>query len=360
VPYIARFVPGAAGRALVPARRARQLGRVRPLYVTPRLCVRAWAPADAPALKAAIDVSVDHLRPWMPWAADEPSPVEAVEARLARFADDFAAGRWWGYGLFAREADGRCGGRVVGGLGVHRARHNEQPPSVREVGYWLRADATGRGYMTEAVAAVVDAALAEPGVLAVEIRMDPDNRASARVPERLGFALRGLLAGNRVRADGTPADTLVWERRGAAGGALRLGTAADVPRLQAIRAAVRENRLSTPERVRPEDYYATVARGACWVWEDADGVQGFASGVPHDEAPGEATLWALFVHPDAEGRGAGSALLACATDAFWRAGHRQLTLTTGPGTRAEQLYRAAGWTDVGRTAGGEIVFRREL
>ncbi len=352
-------MPHPAARALVPARLGPQLPAVRPLYETRRLCVRAWAPADAPALKAAIDASLDHLRPWMPWAADEPSPVEAVEARLARFADDFAAARWWGYGLFAREPGGRCG-PLVGGAGVHRARHGEQAPSVREIGYWLRADATGRGYMTEAVAALADAALADPGVLAVEIRVDPENRASARVPERLGFHLRECLVGNRLRADGTPGDTLVWERRGAAGGALRPGTAADVPRLREIRAAVRENRLDTPELVRPEHYYATVARGACWVWEDGDGVQGFASGVPHDDASGEATLWALFVHPDAEGRGAGSALLACATDAFWRAGHRRLTLTTAPGTRAEQVYRAAGWTDAGRTPGGEIVFRREL
>jgi len=328
-------------------------------YLTSRLVVRAWTPADAPALKAAVDANLAHLRAWFPWAEDEPRPLDAVEATLAQFARDFAAGLWWGYALFARDA-GAGPSPLLGSVGVHRPRHPDQLPSVREVGYWLRADATGRGYMTEAVGALTAAALAEPGVLAVEIRIDPRNVASAQVPARLGFTLREHRVGDRVDTEGVARDTLVWERRGAAGRALRPATAADVPRLEAIRAAVRENRLDTPELVRTEDYHATIARGACWVWEDAGGVQGFAAGTPSVEGGDAATLWALFVDPAAEGRGAGGALLACATDAFWRAGHRQLTLTTGSGTRAERLYRAAGWTEAGRLPNGEVVFRREF
>jgi GNAT superfamily N-acetyltransferase len=56
----------------------------------------------------------------------------------------------------------------------------------------------------------------------------------------------------------------------------------------------------------------------------------------------------------------GSALLARLTDELWRRGHRRLRLDTASGTRAEHVYRAAGWTEVGRTAGGDVVFEREL
>lgn len=331
---------------------------MRTEYRTPRLCVRAWAPSDAPALKAAVDASRDHLRPWLPWADDPPVPVEDTAAQLAAFARDFAAGLWWGYGLFARDGaaggGGACGPTVLGGAGVHRPRHPDQPPSTREIGYWLSRDATGRGYMTEAVGALADAALAEPGVLAVEIRVDPDNAASGRVPPRLGFSMRERLVGDRVRHDGTVRDTVVWERRGGPG--LRPAAPADLPRLVEIRAAARENRLATPGLVTGADYLAVIARGTCWVWEDAGGVQGFTSGAPDDDSQ----VWALFVDPAAEGRGAGGALLARLTDELWRRGHRRLMLDTRSGTRAEQVYRAAGWTEVGRTAHGDVRFQRDL
>ena len=43
---------------------------------TERLVLRCWDPRDAPLLKDAIDSSLDHLRPWMPWAREEPKPLE--------------------------------------------------------------------------------------------------------------------------------------------------------------------------------------------------------------------------------------------------------------------------------------------
>ena len=323
-------------------------------YHTPRLVARAWTADDAPAFKAAVDASRDHLRPWLPWADDHPQPVEASAALLAAFARDFAAGAWWGFGLFPRAAAEPGAGPVLGGVGVHRPRHPDQPPSTREIGYWLAAGATGRGYMTEAVGALAEAALADPGVLRVEIRVDPDNAPSARVPERLGFALRARLVGDRVLADGLPRDTLVWERRGGAG--LRAATPADLPRLVAIRDAVRENPLVRRELVTAADYLAMIGRGTCWVWEDADGVHGFASAAPGHDAP----AWALFVHPDAERLGAGAALLARLTDELWARGHRRLALDTRSGTRAEQVYRAAGWRETGRSAAGDVFFARDL
>ncbi|MHC5024749.1 MAG: GNAT family N-acetyltransferase, partial [Planctomycetota bacterium] len=52
---------------------------------TPRLCVRCWRPEDAPALKDALDSSLDSLRPWLPWAVDEPTSLVDLARRLAEF-----------------------------------------------------------------------------------------------------------------------------------------------------------------------------------------------------------------------------------------------------------------------------------
>ena len=71
-------------------------------------------------------------------------------------------------------------------------------PDAREIGYWIRADAEGHGYVTEAVAALTRVGFELDDVEWVEIRCDPANERSAAVPRRLGYrheaTLRGRLA----------------------------------------------------------------------------------------------------------------------------------------------------------------------
>src|SRR5438105_3728605 len=109
---------------------------------TQRLVVRCWEPRDAPLLKAAVDSSLDHLRPWLPWAADEPQPLEAKVALLRRFRGMFDTGEDFVYGIFDRDER-----RVIGGSGLH----TRPEPSAREIGYWVAADMAGQGMCTEAV-----------------------------------------------------------------------------------------------------------------------------------------------------------------------------------------------------------------
>src|SRR5437016_1733349 len=81
---------------------------------TERLVLRCWRPDDAALLQEAIQSSLEHLRPWMPWAQDEPVSLEARTARLTQFAADFHEGRDAIYGIFdATEST------VLGGTGIH-------------------------------------------------------------------------------------------------------------------------------------------------------------------------------------------------------------------------------------------------
>jgi RimJ/RimL family protein N-acetyltransferase len=169
--------------------------------VTRRLVLRCYRVSDAPALKRAIDANLEHLRPWMPWALEEPSPLDAIEARLAQFAASFAAGTNWVYGMFEPDE-----ARVIGGAGLH--------PRIGdgglEIGYWVDAGWTGRGLATEAAEALTGAAFGRPDIARVEIRCDPRNVASAGVPRRLGYRLVEILQGNAVTPTGAPRDTMVW------------------------------------------------------------------------------------------------------------------------------------------------------
>ena len=62
-----------------------------------------------------------------------------------------------------------------------------------EIGYGILDAYQGQGYATEAVAAAVNWALAEPGVTKVEAETEPDNRASQRVLEKCGFIPTGTV-----------------------------------------------------------------------------------------------------------------------------------------------------------------------
>ncbi len=154
---------------------------------TARLVLRCWDPADAGLMKDAIDTSLDHLRPWMPWAESEPSTLEQKRQLLARFAEDFARGDDAVYGIF--EPDER---RVVGSTGLHPRLDG----NAREIGYWIRADAAGRGLGSESTAALTRIAFEVDDVERMEIHCDPANHRSAAIPRRLGYDLADGFDGN--------------------------------------------------------------------------------------------------------------------------------------------------------------------
>lgn len=60
-----------------------------------------------------------------------------------------------------------------------------------EIGYGVAGDWRSRGYATEAVAALVDWALNQSGVVCVTAETDPSNVASQRVLEKAGFVRTG-------------------------------------------------------------------------------------------------------------------------------------------------------------------------
>jgi len=155
--------------------------------------LRAWSTVDAARLRAALDASDAHLRAWTPWVVDGRIPGMTLEQRLAQHEAEFAAGKEWVYGLFSTD-----GAEVLGGCGLY-ARIGA---GALELGYWLAQGHTGRGLATRAAEALTRVAFTDPTVDRVEIRCDPGNAASARVPARLGY---------RVVEPKEPTDLQVWE-----------------------------------------------------------------------------------------------------------------------------------------------------
>jgi RimJ/RimL family protein N-acetyltransferase len=150
--------------------------------VTERLELRCWDPCEAPALKAAVDGSLEQLRAFMPWAHEEPSTAAEMAELLRGFRAAFDRDESYFYGAW-------MDGDVVGGPGLHRRVGD----AALEIGYWIRAGSTRRGLATEAVSALTRAAFALWDVERVEIHVDPRNAPSLGVARRLGYAEEATL-----------------------------------------------------------------------------------------------------------------------------------------------------------------------
>ena len=177
---------------------------------TPRLLLRRWRSEDAPELEAALEESVQDLKPWIPWRIAKPAPVPELVTRLNGFAADFDGDIEWLYAILSLDDS-----RLLGGLSLHPRDAQRRVPSREadrvEIGYWLRTGVTGHGYATEAAQAALQLALALPGMTRVEIRCDPRNAKSAAVPRRLGFRHATTVLRPSSGPDDEGGELMVWE-----------------------------------------------------------------------------------------------------------------------------------------------------
>ena len=145
---------------------------------TPRLLLRPGFPEDAPALAAAIaDEAIARNLATVPW----PYRMRDAEAFLASPRDPVLPSL-----LIFERTDGAP--RLIGSCGLGR-----RPSGAVEMGYWIARPYWGRGFATEACAALVDIARTL-GLASLEGSHFLDNPASARVLEKLGFEPLGIIA----------------------------------------------------------------------------------------------------------------------------------------------------------------------
>ena len=135
---------------------------------------------------------------------------------------------------------------------------------------------------------------------------------------------------------------------------IREATINDIPGIQVVRNAVKENRLSDPALVSDADCveFLTV-RGKGWVADAQGTIVGFSIVDMQDH-----NIWALFVHPDHEKKGIGRQLHAIMLDWYFSQTDEMVWLGMAPGTRAASFYRMAGWRENGMH-GKEIRFEME-
>jgi RimJ/RimL family protein N-acetyltransferase len=157
---------------------------------------------DAGAIAAAVSASMEHLRPWMPWAN---AASAERRSQLARVAE---ADQWWESGIgFTYSVVTAVGGTLVGEISLHRRAGDH----MAEIGYWVAASQSGRGYATAAGTALTAVALALSGIKRTEIHCDAANGASAAVARKAGYRLERIEE-REPEAPGESGRLMIWVR----------------------------------------------------------------------------------------------------------------------------------------------------
>ena len=141
---------------------------------TPRLRLRPWCEADAPALfELARDPRIGMLCGWKPY--------EHIDDAYDALSTFLAAPDSYAVTLAST-------GELVGSIAL-RIDTDSPEATVADIGYWIGAPYWGNGYATESGHAVIERAR-ELGVKTIVLKYFDGNSASRRVSEKLGFAWR--------------------------------------------------------------------------------------------------------------------------------------------------------------------------
>lgn len=141
---------------------------------TPRLSLRAFSPADAPAV-VQLDADPDVIRFMMAPQFSEAEMAQVIARYAARYSET-------GFGMLAGVL--KSTGTLVGRYGVQRSPIDGV--GDLEITYATRREHRGHGYAQEAVEAILEAAWRE-GIPRMVVCIMSDNERSKRLAERVGF-----------------------------------------------------------------------------------------------------------------------------------------------------------------------------
>jgi RimJ/RimL family protein N-acetyltransferase len=159
------------------------------------IALRSWRMEDAPAVAAACrDPEIPR---WIPFV---PSPYLDEDAENYVRECINAGDERRPFAIVEPESD-----RLLGAVDMRVI-----PIRNGHIGYWVTAEARGRGVCTSALRALSRWALEELELGRLELVTDPDNVASQRVAEKVGFRREGVLRSHLLHRDGQRRDSVMY------------------------------------------------------------------------------------------------------------------------------------------------------
>ena len=160
------------------------------------IVLREWGTGDVDALTAACqDPEIARWIPFVPRPYTRDDAEEYVAGCLGSGPERLPF-------AIVDDETGALLGSIDLRLNEHRYRGH--------VGYWVAAQARGRGVCTSALRALTRHALEELQLKRMELITDPDNVASQRVAEKVGYRREGVLRAHLVHPDGRVRDSVMF------------------------------------------------------------------------------------------------------------------------------------------------------
>jgi RimJ/RimL family protein N-acetyltransferase len=135
------------------------------------------------------------------WSSPPLADEQAARDLLADIHDNFRRKTLFQWGI-ARRTDNRV-------IGTCTLFHFDAPNRRAEIGYALGREHWGKGYMQEALGALLDFSFDTLNMHRLEADVDPHNLASVKTLERLGFQREGYLR-ERWLVNGEVQDALFY------------------------------------------------------------------------------------------------------------------------------------------------------
>ena len=146
------------------------------------LMLRSFQPGDEQELFAVVDASRSYLRQWLPWVDATQSPEHSLQF-IHQTVIDQNNQSGLTMGIFYQN-------RIIGSMGMHQRDHNL---NKAQLGYWIAQDYEGKGIINKCLQGFIGFLFGKVGLNKLEIQFVVNNQRSAKVAERLGFKLEGVL-----------------------------------------------------------------------------------------------------------------------------------------------------------------------
>ena len=152
------------------------------INVDNKIILRSYIESDAVSLFEKVNNSRQHLSPWLSWV-NGTTKLEHSAMFIQESIQKQEAQEALSMGIFYDND-------LIGGIGMHLW---EQDLKKAQIGYWLVKNFEGQGIINKCLQLFIGFLFEKLKLNKLEIRYIPSNKRSAKVAQRLGFIIEGIL-----------------------------------------------------------------------------------------------------------------------------------------------------------------------
>jgi ribosomal-protein-serine acetyltransferase len=167
------------------------------IHIDEHILLRSYEAADAAALYEAVNASRAHLHNWLEWVDKTTKPEHSAQL-IQLSLHQLQTQESLALGIF-------YDGRLIGGIGMHDWH---LATKKAQAGYWISKDYEGQGIINKCMQHFITFLFEKIGLNKIELHFIPTNKRSAKVAERLGFKIEGIIRQSVIR-NGVPADYVI-------------------------------------------------------------------------------------------------------------------------------------------------------